>query len=112
MSVEGEEDADGPSHACTGGSGRPTFASRRQRAASGDIALGARLAFEPRRTEESKPERCSQPKGDLFPLPLASELGLQGRSLPSSDALIRALNLLYMGLKPGLGQRRRVFEDR
>ena len=44
---------------------------------------------------ETRLERCSQPKGDLFPLPLASDLGLQGQRLQNSDALIRALNLLY-----------------
>ena len=44
---------------------------------------------------ESRLERCSQSKGDLFPLPLASDLGLHGRRIPNSDALIRALNLLY-----------------
>ena len=44
---------------------------------------------------ETRLERCSQPKGDLFPLPLASDLGLHGQRIPNSDALIRALNLLY-----------------
>ena len=44
---------------------------------------------------ETRLERCSQPKGDVFPLPLASALGLQGKFIPSTDALIRALNLLY-----------------
>ena len=44
---------------------------------------------------ESRFARCSQPKGDLFPLPLASDLGLHEPSTPSTDSLIRALNLLY-----------------
>ena len=44
---------------------------------------------------ESLFERCRQPKGDLFPLPLASALGLPGTLTPSTDALIRALNSLY-----------------
>ena len=60
---------------------------------------------------ESKLERCSQPKGDVFPLPLASELGLHGKSMPSTDALIRALNLLY-GTRTKTRQRRTTFEER
>ena len=44
---------------------------------------------------ETRLERCSQTKRDLFPWPLASDLGLHGRRIPNSDAMIRALNLLY-----------------
>ena len=117
MVFEREALADTSSQACDGGSSRVN----RRETTSGDNAAGWRLAFEPCRAAleaccrkkemefaglgpvlsralavvETRLERCSQPKGDLFPLPLGSDLGLHGQRTPNSDALIRALNLLY-----------------
>ena len=115
--VVGESAEDSLSQACGGSSRRANC----HEMLMGNEEPSARLAFEPCRIEleqccqkegvvfaelggvlsralavvETRLARCSQPKGDLFPLPLASALGLPGKSTPSTDALIRALNLLY-----------------
>ena len=126
--VGGEGEFGDPSQVNGGDSSRVGHRELKESSTSSSV----RLAFEPCRIEleqcclkkgfsfaelgevlsralavvESLFERCSQPKGDLFPLPLASALGLPGTSTPSTDALIRALNSLY-----GTRTRTRTKED-
>ena len=53
------------------------------------------VLLEALKVQEQTYARCSEAKGDLFPLPLPSTLETSGSPLFCADALVQALNSLY-----------------